>query len=491
MSTPAARPPGAASIRRLFVLSVAERYLTTVVQFAATLVITRLLNPEEVGIFSVALSIVALIHTVRNFGMAQYIVQEKELTRPRFRTAVAVTLTISGTFAVALWWGARLMSSFYGEPALIPALQVLAVSLLIGPLYAPAASKLEREMDFVTLLKIGSVMALTTAVMSVGLAFLGASYMAMVWGSVLGNLAALLLLMTYRWRDVFTTPSFSGWRDVLSFGVKATGVSILSMLGVQAALLIMPRYLGFAAAGLYGRGHGLVSLFTRDVMGTVYRVLVPEFAHIHRSGGDLRGRYLQSVTYVTGLAWPFYAVMALTAEPVIVAMFGPAWAEAATVTRVLCLAHAVHTISSTSTQVIIGLGGIGKILAGELIQQPLRVVLVFMGAQWGMVEVAWAEVAAMMVAAILYFSRVFSLIDISILDVVRATRLSAAVTFWTIVPVGAVWYALGDWGRGLGFQVAVVALTASLGWVCAIFVTGHPFKAELQRLDPWKVAGGL
>jgi O-antigen/teichoic acid export membrane protein len=485
MAASAEQPTGTISLRRSFAYSVVERYLTTVIQFASTLVIARLLKPEEVGIFSVGMSIVALLHTVRDFGMTQYIVQQKELTRTHFRAAIAVTVAISVCFAIALWFTADAVAAFYREPALVPVLHLLAVALLMAPLYAPAAARLEREMNFATLLKIGSASALTAAVMSVALAFLGFSYMAMVWGSVLGNLVGLLILLSFRWRDVLTRPSFTGWRPVLSFGVQATGVALLSMFGIQAALLIMPRYLGFAAAGLYGRGHGLVSLFTRDVVGTVYRVLVPGFAHIHRSGGDLKGQYLKSVTYLTGLAWPFYAVMALVAEPVIVVLFGPAWAEAATVTRVLCLAHAIYTTWSTSTQVIIGLGKINKMLTGEMVQQPLRIALVFVAAQWGMVEVAWAQVATMTVAAVLYFHRVFPLLEISMRDILRATRPSALVAVWTIVPVAAMFYMTETWIGSASARLAAVALTAVLAWVSGIAVVDHPLKSELLRVSAW------
>jgi O-antigen/teichoic acid export membrane protein len=474
---------GGTTIRRSFVFAAVERYFSSIVQFASTVIIARLLTPDEVGIFSVGMSVVGLVHMVRDFGITQYIVQERELTRARYASAVSVTAMLSVSFALALWFIAEpLASRLYREPAFEDVLRVLAVNLLLSPLYAPAAAKLQREMQFGSLLKIASVSAATMAVASVGLAYAGWSYMSLVWASVAANVAGLALLAVSRWRDVLTLPRLSEARRVLGFGLPATGVSILSMLGMQAAFLIVPRFLGFSAVGLYGRAYGLVALFSRDIIGSAHRVLTPSFAHASRTGSDVKSQYLKSVAYLTALGWPFYGVMAIVAHPIIVFLFGPLWGDAAPVARVLCLGYAVHATWATATQVIMGLGKVRTILRGELIQQPVRFALILAAAQWGLVEVAWAQTITLTVAGIIYFRFVCTLLDVSVVQILRAMRPSVTVTIWTIVPAASLAAVTDSHVPSVGAHLALVGAGAAAGWLVGIATSGHPLKRELRRI---------
>jgi O-antigen/teichoic acid export membrane protein len=476
--------PEPVSIRRSFLFSVTERYLATAIQFAASVIIARLLSPAEVGVYAVGTSILAIIQNVRELGMTQYIIQETELTEKRYGTAIAATLLISVAFSVVLWLASGWISAFYREPGLVPVLHLLAISLLVAPFSSPTSAKLQRQMEFAVLLKIGTITAIVAAVVSVALAALGASFMSLAWGSLCGSVVSLLLLMRSRWTDVLTRPRFGEWRRVLSFGLQSTTVSLLSEFGVQAAYLIVPRYLGFAAVGLYGRAQSMVALFSRDIATTVYRVLLPGFALSHRTGRDIKGPYLKSVAYMTAVAWPFYGVLAITAHPLILLTFGPAWIEAAPVARVLCLAGAVYATWSTSTQVIMGLGHMNKMVSGELIQQPMRIMFVLVATQWGLMAVAGAQVATMILGGVVYLKRLFPLIGISFLDIMHATIRSAAVTVCTLVPAAAVLYlATGHVGSFL--QLVLVGLTSIIAWLAAIIVAGHPLKRELRTSLHW------
>ena len=477
--------PVPTSMRRSLLFALLERYVSTGIQFASAVVIARLLTPAEVGVFSVATSILLVLQSMRDLGMTQYIIQETDLTEERYDTATSLTVLLSAGFAAVVWLGSGSIAAFYREPGLVPVLQLLAVSLVIAPLSSPANARLQRHMEFALLCRIGIAAAAVGAVVAVSLAALGASYLGLAWGSLASNVVALALLCWFRWSDVRIRLRLTEWRRVLPFGFQSTLASLSSALGMQAANLIVPRYLTFTAVGLYVRAQGTVALFSRDIGTTVYRVLLPGFASAHRAGGDLKGAYLKSVTYMTGVGWPFYGVMALTAEPLIRVLFGPAWVEAAPIAAVLCVSGAVNAIWLTSTQVIMGLGHVKKILIGELFMQPVRVLLVLVAAQWGLMAVAGAQVATMVLGGVIYLGYLRPLLRISSLDLVRATAPSAVVTVCTLIPSAVAMQTGSHRLTFLPLILSLVAMVSTSAWLVAIMGTGHPLKREVLAAIEW------
>ncbi|MEE8332516.1 MAG: oligosaccharide flippase family protein, partial [Alphaproteobacteria bacterium] len=105
-----------ASIRRSLALSFAQKYATMAINIATVMILARLLTPAEIGIFSVGIAMVGLAHTLRDFGVGNYLIQEKELTPDRVRTAFGVTLVIAWIMAGVLIALSGPMAGFYSEP---------------------------------------------------------------------------------------------------------------------------------------------------------------------------------------------------------------------------------------------------------------------------------------------------------------------------------------------------------------------------------------
>ena len=84
-----------ANIRRSLAFSTLDSYISLVLQLGSTVVLSRLLTPEETGIFAVAAVFASLASTFRDFGVAEFLIQEKALTSDKIRAALTVNITIS------------------------------------------------------------------------------------------------------------------------------------------------------------------------------------------------------------------------------------------------------------------------------------------------------------------------------------------------------------------------------------------------------------
>ena len=86
-------------VRNSLYVSFIENYTITFFQFVSSVIIARILTPAEIGIFSIAVLMSGLAGTVRDFGVTQYLIQEKELTQEKIRAAMALSIVVGWCLA--------------------------------------------------------------------------------------------------------------------------------------------------------------------------------------------------------------------------------------------------------------------------------------------------------------------------------------------------------------------------------------------------------
>jgi len=140
------------SVRRGLALSFAERYALIALALASNILLARLLTPEQIGIYSVSLAVIGIAQVLRDFGVGNFLIQEKNLSEAHIRTAFGISLVIGvvlflGAFAAAPWAG-----RFYGEAQMVATLRISALNFVVLPFCSISLALLRRDMQFQRLL---------------------------------------------------------------------------------------------------------------------------------------------------------------------------------------------------------------------------------------------------------------------------------------------------------------------------------------------------
>ncbi|RMD63169.1 MAG: lipopolysaccharide biosynthesis protein, partial [Alphaproteobacteria bacterium] len=241
-------------LRKSFAWSFAQRYFNLALSFITLPVLSRILTPEEVGVYSVGVAFVALAHVVRDFGVADYIIQERDLTRARIQTAFGVSLVIGWTIGVVLFALSVPISVLYEEPGLRDVMRVLGLNFFVIPFSLPVLALLRRNMAFDVRARVTMASSFAHAVASIGLAVAGFGYMSLAWASLIGVLTTAILAARHRPSGIGVWPKLVEWRRVASFGGIATVRVFLDVVGERAPDFVLGRMIGFSAVGLYSRG---------------------------------------------------------------------------------------------------------------------------------------------------------------------------------------------------------------------------------------------
>ncbi len=367
-------------VRRALAFSVAERYLMLVIALASNMLIARLLTPEVIGIFSVSMAFIGIAQVLRDFGIASYLIQARELSQAHIRTAFGVSLVLGTVVFLILFFGAPLIAAGYAEDSMVLTLRVCALNFLFLPACTVSLALLRREMSFQRLAAVNLAATSAGAVVSVGLAYAGTGVVSLAIGSVVVNLVTGVGAWLARKPRELLLPAFSEWRSVLSFGAQSSLSGVVTSVSMDINDLAVGKIMGFEPVAILSRAQGLMNMFQRDLMSAIRNVAYPAYAQASRDGSPLEPQYVTSVTNLTAIAWPFYAFVSLFAHQVLRLLYGPQWDAAAPLVPVFCLAGAIAAASNLASIQMLAVGRIDLVTRMELIFQPFRALLIVLAA---------------------------------------------------------------------------------------------------------------
>jgi lipopolysaccharide exporter len=367
------------SVRRALALSFAERYALIALSLASNILLARLLTPEQIGIYSVSLAVIGIAQVLRDFGVGNFLIQEKNLSEAHIRTAFGISLVIGVVLFLVTFVGAPWAGRFYGEAQMVATLQISALNFVVLPFCSISLALLRRGMQFQRLLIVTLVSAAAGFMVTIWLAYAGFGPNSMAIGALVGNIFIGAGARLARPDRRILLPAFSEWRALMNFGARSSAASVVTTISMDINDLVLGKILGFAPVALLSRAQGIMNLFHRDLMGAIRGVAFPAFARAHRDGKDLESQHTAWVGAITAFSWPFYAFASLFPLELLRFLFGIQWDAAAPLVPWFCLAGAIGAPCGLVIPLVIAIGRIDIATTIDLVVQPLRACLIVIG----------------------------------------------------------------------------------------------------------------
>lgn len=471
-----------ASSYKSIAISFATQYAELIIQFLGVLILARILSPEDIGVYSIAAFLMTFLHAFRDFGVVQYIIQEQDLTREKIRAAQGVAIILALIIAGILLGSSGFVADFYEKPEIASVLQVMAASFAISPIGSVLVGILRRDMHLAKIfyIKLGS--ALCHVAVSTTLAFHGFGAQSLAWANFAGILSFGVIASFLKPAGVPRLPKFKNIGKILAFGGTASVGNAANTAGTNLPDLVIGKVLSIGAVGYFSRANGLMQLFNRLISGALLPLALPYFAQLRRQGQDIVPAYLAAIEYLTVLAWPFYSVMLLLAQPLVRTLYGDQWDASIPLVEVLCVAGAINSISLFATQAMIANGQVKFSTKTQVIVHLVRIAAVLAVVHYGLTAIALALIAAELVSVAVtswYLSRT---IKVRPHALVHRCIKSVMVTICTaagplLVRIYLIPGNLPSW-----VLLFSGILAGALGWLLGIWWTNHPIKSKLQAM---------
>jgi PST family polysaccharide transporter len=441
--------------------------VSAVLRMAATVVLARLLTPEDYGLFGMVTMLVAFISLFNDFGLSMATIQKEDLTHAEASTLFWVNIGVSSALAILLISLSPLVVWFYREPRLLWLNVVLALSLVPGGLRVQHGAIIRRQMRF-GVLAVVDLIALVVGISSgITLAWLRRDYWglaAMHWGTCLTACIGTWLICDWR-------PSMPGRLAAvgsqLQFGTRFTGSLVLQFLTGNLDNVLIGRYWGAAQLGLYARAYQLLLLPVQQVSVPVMTVATPALSRLQAESERFRHYYCRALNLMAFAIFPLIAVMAALAHEAVLLLLGPSWNAAATIFQALAIAGVVEPFMSSASWIMVATGRTDRLFYWSLWSSPAIVLSFVVGLPWGGlgVAIAYASARCLLIIPSLWFALRGT--QVSLADVHAAVWRPLCLSAALLATVLSARSVVSDWSPG-----GIVSISLSTGVVVSLAVLG-------------------
>lgn len=360
------------------------KYLSIALQLGGSVVLARIIPPEDFGLFAIALIFVGTAAIIKEFGVNNYLVKEKTLTTEIIRSAYGTSLVIASFVALCLFFLSYPIAHFYQQDELITILQLLSLNILLSPFGSIVDCLLRREMHFKPALIAGVVSQLISVASMIILAMQGFGVYALVWGSLIQTISTALLFQFFRPAHMPLLPSLKKSREILSYS-KFVGISgIVGYFGNQFTVLLSGKYFSLETTGLLTRAGSTASLFSKLFSQAFNPVLMPYISLLNRRGDDFIAKLQFLIKMTLSLSWPFYVILGICSEPVILVLFGENWLTSAFFLKIICVSLVLTSAVQLLDPVMMGLGMAKALMKIVLILSITRAIICIFMVQYGL-----------------------------------------------------------------------------------------------------------
>lgn len=470
------------STRSALIWSFSERYANLLLSVGGIVILSRLLTPAQVGVYSLCAAVTVIAGILRDFGVSEYLIQEKDLTRDRIRTAFGIAMAIAWAVGLCIFLSRDAMATYYREPGVSEVLAVLSLNFLLLPFSSPAYALLSREMAFRKLFILQFASNLAANVTGVVLAYLDYGFYALAWMPV-ANIATQTLLMQWlRPQASRVWPALIEVRRVLGFGWMFVTTRFVEVFSRNAHEPVVAKQLGFESVGLFSRAYGLIDMVNLNVISAVVQVATPKFAADNRAGQPVGESFVSATILLTGVCWPIFCYLALMDREIILLMFGAQWMAAAPLASVLALTGIVGSWFALAPQLLSATGHVKERMTLNLWAAGIHVVGVFVAVPIGLRALAcvWFASSSFKLAIYLYhLRRIYGLSPWSFLARSAASGAVALATSGGVLVVANV-------ARAASLPTVIVLALAAVGgaaaWWLAARALRHPAAEEVRRI---------
>jgi O-antigen/teichoic acid export membrane protein len=335
------------------------------------IVLARFLDPKDFGLVGMVMAVVGVLNLFKDFGLSTVTVQRATLTDQQTSMLFWLNLLVGGTLALLSLASAPILMAFYQEPRLFWVTAILSVSFLFNAAGVQHAALLQREMRFAALAVIEILSYFTSSIVGIGMAFSGLGYWALV-GSLLVFPAAQSAGAWLMADWVPGAPSRAvGMRSMMRFGGTVTFNGLIVYIAYNLDKVLLGRFWGAEALGLYGRAYQLINLPTENLNAAVGGVVFSALSRVQHDQYLLRSYFLKGYTIVLTLSLPITVACALFADDLIFLLLGPKWQHAAVIFRLMSPTVLTFALINPFGWLLYSVGREGRSLGIALVIAPL------------------------------------------------------------------------------------------------------------------------
>lgn len=351
--------------------------------FVVSVILARLLLPAEFGLIAMLGIFVGIGTALINGGLTISLIRSQNLDDEDYSTVFFFNLIGSVIIYVVVFITAPFISAFYEQDLLTLIIRVYSITFIINAFSAIQTTRLTKNMDFKTQMKVSVPSLIIGSVIGITMAYNGYGVWSLVWSAIIQSFAATVQLWYWsRWMPLWVF-NIAKFKYHFHYGVKLMSSGILDIIFTNAYTIIIGKFFAPAQVGFYNRADSLQKLPVGNISFIINSISFPLFSSIQEDNNRLKSVYKRIMQMVIFIVAPTLIFMAVLAEPIFRMLFTDKWLPAVPYFQILCFNGILYPIHSYNLQILNVKGRSDLFLKLEIIKKTLVVLVILITFQFG------------------------------------------------------------------------------------------------------------
>jgi O-antigen/teichoic acid export membrane protein len=299
-----------------------------VLNLVSTVILARLLTPRDFGLVAMVTAVTGFLMVFRHAGLAIPTIQRESITQAQVSNLFWINLAVSASCTLVVAALAPVLAWFYHDSRLVGITLALSLTFLVGGFRVQHLALLRRQLRFTSIavidigsVAVGVIIGIVLAVMHFG----AWSLVGLSLGTELGSFVLTGSLSP--WRPDWPSRR-SGARPLVMFGMHQTAANLISSVARSCDVLLIGRFYGAAAVGLYSRGAALVSRPLEQFHLPLNAVFLPTLSRLQSQPARYQSVFMRVYQAIALVGFFFTGILLALSHPVTVALLGYKWERA-------------------------------------------------------------------------------------------------------------------------------------------------------------------
>jgi O-antigen/teichoic acid export membrane protein len=469
-------------VRRAVLFSSAAQYGKRLIGLASTMIVARLLTPDEIGTFAIAGAIVMILGEFRLMGAGAYLVRESELTEEKIRRALGLTVMIAWGLGLLVILLGPVAADYYGIEQLALIFMILAVSFFFAPFVNITVALLSREFNFKSVLKLQLVSSLAALTATILFILAGLSYYSLALGQLTNIVVQLAFIALSRQFPNYWRPAFSRVGDIARFGIYNSLTNLFQKAVKVVPDMVVGKLGTTVQVAIFSRGMGFVDFLSSSLQTGVNHVVLPYLSEARRAGQNVTEAYTRATVLICALVWPVLAVASVSSLPVIRLFFGDQWDAAAPLASVLAIWLILRATHHFANKLLIATGNERVMAAKDALLFFIILALVIMAYPYGLQAVASMFVILGLVEIIAVTWLLSKRLDLRVGKFYKALLPNVLVTIICALVTLLISQYIDFEANNAWKPVGAIAVVLPPVWLLSLALFRHPLVVEIVRM---------
>lgn len=353
--------------------SAIERFSVQGTQFIVTVILARLISPEDFGLIGMITVFIVLSDLIINGGFSQALIQKKHRTQDDYSTVFYFNVLIAIFIYGIIYLAAPFVAKFYNQIPLVDILRLLAVSIVLKSFCVVQNAILSIKLNFKLRTKINLISAILSGAIAIFMAYKGLGVYALIYQTIIFSLlVSIFSFALIRWFPSLTF-SFYSLTTLFNFGSKLLFASVVRTIVDNCYAILIGRFLSIRDVGYYTQGRNLPDVLSMNLFNVLQNVFFPLMSAHQDDETRLLKIYKKGIQGTAFIIIPAMVGLMLIADPFVHAILSDKWNGAIIVIQWIALSRIIIPISALNCSIINAVGRSDIYLKVDLLKLPLTI----------------------------------------------------------------------------------------------------------------------